>query len=148
MLTNPDTANAPGPGEATYSSDGATAMATDAALGIGAGAVGGKLLGKLFSKPKCPRVRHHTSPAGKNGIKKDGAINPSRAEQGTGVHVEVEPFGLAKKAPDQTGAFGKGSYVEFDAPSNIIKTNVGPRNTGVIPTNKPLSIDKLNPKYH
>jgi hypothetical protein len=96
--------------------------------------------------PKNVRVRHHTSPEGLKGIKNDAAINPARGEP-IGVHLEVEAFGPAKTASAETGAFGKGAYVEFDAPANMVKTNVGPRNTAVIPSDKPLSIKDLNPTF-
>nr|WP_318365426.1 RHS repeat-associated core domain-containing protein [Enterobacter sp.] len=94
------------------------------------------------------RVRHHTSMEGINGITKDGAINPARGNP-VGVHVEVEPFGDPKTAGAETGAWKNGSYVEFDASKDsLIKTNVGPRNTAVIPTENPLPINDKNPVYN
>ncbi len=93
------------------------------------------------------RVRHYTSSAGARGIKKDGAINPGRGDP-AGVHVEIAPFGRSKTATGETGAFGKGRFVEFDVPrSSIQPTKVGPRNTGVIPTNRPLDIRGANPRF-
>ena len=92
------------------------------------------------------RVRHHTSPEGARGIEKDGAINPGRGDP-VGVHVETAPFGPSKSASAETGAFGRGRFVEFDVPrSSIQPTKVGPRNTGVIPTDKPLDVKSANPK--
>lgn len=93
-----------------------------------------------------PRVRHHTDKGGSKGIKNDGAINPSRGEP-QGVHVETEPFGSPRTASAETGAYGRGRYVEFDAPENMIRTNVGPRNTAVIPSEGPLPINNSNPIY-
>lgn len=91
------------------------------------------------------RARHYTSPEGLAGIKTDGAINPAR---GGGVHVETgPPFGSVKTAKEETGAAGSGAYVEFDAPGGMRPTNVGPRKTAVIPTDKPLPIQNLNPTY-
>ncbi|MDH4318144.1 MAG: RHS repeat-associated core domain-containing protein, partial [Desulfobulbaceae bacterium] len=98
-----------------------------------------------ITSPNRLRIRHHTSPEYLNGIKKDNAINPAR---GGGVHVEIEPFGPVRTAKAETGAFAKGAYVEFDAPlDKIPSTNVGPRNTGVIPTESPLPLDDLNPTF-
>ncbi len=58
-----------------------------------------------------------------------------------GVHVEVAPFGQVSSASAQTGAFGRGSFVEFLVPSSsILRIQVGPRNTGVIPTNSSLPL--------
>lgn len=97
---------------------------------------------------KTVRVRHHTTPKGLKGIKQDGAINPGRGNP-IGVHVEVAPFGPAKTASAETGAFGKGAFVEFDAHvANLVKTYVGPRNTAVIPTDKPLAIKDLNTTFN
>jgi hypothetical protein len=50
------------------------------------------------------------------GIKADNAINPGRGNP-PGVHVEVAPFGPAKSASAETGAFGKGAYVDFKSPN-------------------------------
>ncbi|MEK8018106.1 MAG: hypothetical protein VSS75_014625 [Candidatus Parabeggiatoa sp.] len=97
---------------------------------------------------KITRVRHHTSPEGLKGIKRDGAINPGRGIP-IGVHVEVVPFSLAKTASTETGAFGKGAFVEFDAfVTSLVKTYVGPRNTAVISTDKPLAIEGSNPSFN
>jgi hypothetical protein len=84
------------------------------------------------------------------GIKNDNAINPGRGEP-PGVHVETEPFGPTKPGLEgpkaETGAKVDGAYVEFDLPPNAQKTNIGPRNTAVVPTDKPLPLDGLNPKF-
>jgi RHS repeat-associated protein len=97
------------------------------------------------SAPKSvPRVRHYTSPAGLKGIKGDMAINPSR---GGGVHVETEPFGPASTGARETGAFGRGAHVEFDAPGAMQPTKAGPRNTAVIPSDQPVQIQELNPTF-
>ena len=93
-------------------------------------------------------VRHHTSRSGLQGIKSDGAINAGRGNP-PGVHVEVAPFGSAKSASAETGAFGKGAFVEFEVPpSSIQRTNVGPRNTGVIPTNSALPLQGTNATFN
>lgn len=91
-----------------------------------------------------PRVRHHTSPEALASIQEQGVINPSR---GGGVHVETEPFGPARTASQETGAFGRGAYVEFDSPLDVVPTNVGPRNTGVIPSTSPLPLEGTNPAF-
>jgi RHS repeat-associated protein len=90
------------------------------------------------------RVRHHTSPESIASIRQQGVINPSR---GGGVHVEAQPFGPARTASQETGAFGRGGYVEFDAPPGLVPTNVGPRVTGVIPSTVPLSLEGANPIF-
>lgn len=95
------------------------------------------------------RVRHITDKTGRNGIKKDGAINPSRGNP-IGVHVEVAPFGNLKDAAKELGTARKNSknVVEFDMPKSALKpTYVGPRNTAVIPTKKPLNITNKKPKF-
>jgi RHS repeat-associated protein len=91
------------------------------------------------------RVRHHTSREGLAAIRRQGAINPSR---GGGVHVEISPFGIPRTAAQETGAFGRGAYVEFNSPGNVIPTFVGPRSTGVIPTASPLPISGANPIFY
>ena len=90
------------------------------------------------------RVRHYTSPEGLKGIQGDMAINPSR---GGGVHVETGPFGPASTGARETGAAGRGAYVEFDAPNVMQPTKVGPRNTAVIPSEQPVPIQNLNPTF-
>jgi hypothetical protein len=81
------------------------------------------------------------------GIKADNAINPGRGNP-PGVHVEVAPFGPAKSASAETGAFGKGAYVEFQVPKSTIQsTNVGPRNTGVIPSNSAVPLQGTNATF-
>ena len=90
------------------------------------------------------RVRHHTSPEALASIQQKGVINVSR---GGGVHVETQPFGPAPTASKETGAFGRGGYVEFDVPRGVVPTNVGPRNTGVIPTTAPLPLRGANPDF-
>ncbi len=142
----PDIANAPeSSSTATYQSHGARNIALGAAnggtVGVAIKATGASLLSKKVVDRA--RVRHHTSVEGAKAIKRTGAINPSR---GGGVHVETMPFKSPKTASAETGAFGKGAYIEFNAPRKIIQTNVGPRNTGVIPTTRPLSIKTAKPK--
>ena len=48
----------------------------------------------------------------------------------------MAPFGDSTKSSSaETGAFGKGAFVEFQVPrSSLQLTKVGPRNTGVIST--------------
>jgi hypothetical protein len=99
------------------------------------------------------RARHHTDVAGMRGIQRDGAINPARADPpvDTGVHVETQPFGPTKPGlggpKAETGAASEGAYVEIDLPSSAVPTDVGPRNTAVIPASKPLPIGDLNPTF-
>jgi hypothetical protein len=81
------------------------------------------------------------------GIEDDMAINPSRGNP-VGVHVEAQPFGSAVTGSADTGAAFGGAYVEFDAPSSMLPTSVGPRTTGVIPTSDPLPLQNLNPTFH
>ncbi len=113
---------------APYAKAGGTAKAATAAKGV-------------------PRVRHHTSPHGMAGIADDMAIYPSRGNP-VGVHVETQPFGPAATGAADTGAAFGGAYVEFDAPSSMLPTSVGPRNTGVIPSSDPLTLQNLNPAFH
>jgi hypothetical protein len=102
-----------------------------------------------------PRVRHHTDDEGLEKIRKDMAIITSRGAMGfeAGVHVEMEPFGTARAdiggPKDQTGAHKEGAFVEFDAPPNLLRTDIGVRNTGIIPTGltEPLSLVGLNPRF-
>jgi len=99
------------------------------------------------------RCRHHTDPEGFEGIKQDMKIKASRG-QPQGVDVEIEPFGSARPFPRhrapaaETGAKGRGAYVEFDLPANALPIDVGPRNTARIPTGgMPLSLEGLNPTF-
>jgi len=94
--------------------------------------------------PAMLRVRHHTSSESLASIRQQGAINPSR---GGGVHVETQPFGPPQTASTDTGAFGRGGYVEFNAPISIVPTNVGPRTTAMIPATTPLPISGTNPTF-
>lgn len=58
----------------------------------------------------------------------------------------VANTGPAANAAEDTGASQSGAYVEFDAPENVIQTeNVGPRNTGMIPSDKPVDISQMSP---
>ena len=101
------------------------------------------------------RVRHHTNDEGLRGIQRTGAIKPARGDVGfaVGIHVEVEPFGTTRPGQDgplaQLASAGEGAYVEFDAPPSMIRTNVGPRNTGLIRTteDEPYPLQGLNPFY-
>lgn len=96
------------------------------------------------------RVRHYGNVS---GIEADAAINPSSAARGagtglSGVHVEVAPFGEMSTAAAELGAVpGSIGYVEFNAPANMVKTYVGPRNTAIIPTETPLALESLRPVY-
>ncbi len=116
-----DIANAPeSSSTATYQSHGARNIALGAAnggtVGVAIKATGASLLSKKVVDRA--RVRHHTSVEGAKAIKRTGAINPSR---GGGVHVETMPFKSPKTASAKTGAFGKGAYIEFNAPRKIIQ---------------------------
>ena len=112
-------------------------------------------MGSPGEKPA--RARHHTDLEGLRGIRQDRAIKPSRADDppvpgGIGIHLEVEPFGSilpGKNGPKaQTGAAGEGAYVEIDLPDNAIPYgHIGPRNTVVIPMDKPLRVEVLNPRF-
>jgi RHS repeat-associated protein len=99
------------------------------------------------------RARHFTSPEILSRIHADMALNPSSEFRGAGtglmgVHVEVAPFGPAGTAPQELGAVLGGAYVEFNAPPNLIITRgVGPRNTAIIPTEKPLPLNNLQPTF-
>ena len=93
-------------------------------------------------------VRHYTSNEGLAGIKQSQSIVPSRGNP-IGVHVEVGPnFGPAATGSADTGAAGRGAFVQFTTPkSSLQPTYVGPRQTAVIPTQTPLSIARQNPTY-
>ena len=122
--------------------------AVHAVATVAIGVAGAKIT-TSFGVPKTtsPRVRHFTSPEGLAGIENDMAVRPGRGNT-VGVHVETQPFGSARSGAEQTGAFGRGAYVEFDAPSTITATPpVGPRNTGLIPSSTPVSIQGLNPTF-
>ena len=93
------------------------------------------------------RVRHHTSVENMRKIQVSRGINPARGDP-IGVHVETQPFGPVSSASRDVGAFGRGAYIEFDQPQTIVPTQVGPRNTGVIPTHTPLSIENLHPVFY
>ena len=97
------------------------------------------------------RNRQHTDWKGLLGIKSDFAINPSRGEP-PGVDVEVgPPFGITTPGwggpAAETGAAGEGAYVEFDSLGTEITTQVGPRTTARIPTDRPLDLHGLNPMF-
>ncbi|OUS03834.1 hypothetical protein A9Q81_06815 [Gammaproteobacteria bacterium 42_54_T18] len=100
------------------------------------------------------KVRHHTSTNSSRQIKESQSIRVARGDDvnPVGVNVEVAPFGSARTASADTGAFETGAYVEFAIPrSSVIprKGYIGPRNNAIIPTpeNKPLSLEGLNPKF-
>src|SRR5438876_5846146 len=104
------------------------------------------------------RVRHHTDDAGLREIRQAGGIKPSRGWFGAdnGVHVEVEPFGSAKRArpgrsgpKNDLGCVGEGAYVEFDAPDSLIEYFCGPRQAGIIPVplGEMLVLQALRPEY-
>jgi hypothetical protein len=100
-----------------------------------------------------PRVRHHTTDAGLDGIRARGSIEAARGWGAipTGVHVEVEPFGRARPGRGgpkaEMGCAGEGAYVEFDAPPNMVAYSCGPRNTAVIPTEGPLPLVGRGPVF-
>lgn len=116
---------------------------------------GRPLAGRKGAGPSVPRVRHHSDDAGWDGIWEGQVIFPSRGIEGidAGVHVEVEPFGSTRPGLNgpraEMGCFGEGAYVEFDAPASMVATNVGPRNTAIIPTRAdlPLSLRGLNARF-
>lgn len=102
------------------------------------------------------RVRHHTDDAGLESIMAEGAIHVSRgwADIPSGVHVEVEPFGTTRPSKEglpgpknEMGCTAQGAYVEFDAPPEMVPYYCGPRNTAIIPTERPFAVASLNPKY-
>lgn len=76
-----------------------------------------------------------------------------RREVPIGVDVEIEPFGLVNpyslRSPKrETGAQGGGAYVEFELPNNaILRPGIGPRNTARIPTDQPLALASLRPRF-
>ncbi|HCD1085672.1 TPA: RHS repeat-associated core domain-containing protein [Proteus mirabilis] len=97
-----------------------------------------------LSSQEMVRVRYHTSVEGLEGIKNTQSINPARGTP-IGVHIEIVPFGDPKTAGADIGSWKSGSYVEFEVPKEmIVETNVGPRKTGVIPTEQPLSLHNKN----
>jgi len=102
---------------------------------------------------QAPRARHHTDLEGMRGIQRDGAISPARADPPIDIciHVETQPFGPTRPGlggpAAETGAAREGAYVEIDLPSNAVPTNVGTRNTAVIPASDPLPIGGLNPRF-
>jgi len=113
-------------------------------------------VGSPKGKPKS-RGRHHTDLEGLKAIRRDQAIKPGRADDppvpgGIGVHLEVEPFGSTVPGRGgplaQTGAAAEGAFVEIDLPDHVIPyLPIGPRKTVVIPTDKPLPLAGLNPKF-
>jgi hypothetical protein len=103
-------------------------------------------------------VRHHTSDEGLDGIRRDGAIRPSRGwpDDARGVHVEIEPFGTTR--PTWRGRRGPkadlgiqvdGAYVEFDVPTmgRLVPYSCGPRKTALLVTDRPLHLTDLNPVF-
>lgn len=86
------------------------------------------------------------------GIRRDGSIWLSRGEP-PGIDVEGEPFGtlipfLYSSPKEETGAYGRGAYVEFDLPeSSIPQPWVGRRRSFRIPSGVPFSIRDLNPVF-
>jgi hypothetical protein len=99
------------------------------------------------------RVRHHTNDAGLAAIRASGEITLARGwgRVATGIHVEVEPFGTTRPGrggpADDMGCAREGAFVEFDAPPDMVPYVCGPRHTAVIPADKPLRLDALNPVF-
>lgn len=106
------------------------------------------------------RCRYHTDKAGLEAIRRDNAIIPSGTARGPveGVHVELKPFGPVysripgQSAAEQVGAANRraqGYYVEFDVPvlTSLVAHKVGPRNTAIIPTVEPLSLEGLHARF-
>jgi hypothetical protein len=124
-------------------------LATGAVMAVGAGGTSCSGAGG-GSGPL--RVRHHTDWQGLDGIRGSGNIRPSRGVP-LGVDVEVGPnFGPARTAMRELGAAGnkrQPAYVEFDAPENMMPTDITSyaRSSARIPTNRPLPINGLNPKF-
>ena len=111
-------------------------------MGVGAAAKSPMILasqqvGSLRNAGSIVRVRHHTSVENLRKIQTSNVINPARGDP-IGVHVEMQPFGPVSSASRDVGAFGRGAYIEFDQPQAIVPTYIGPRHTGVIPTEVPL----------
>ena len=114
---------------------------------------------------RSPRVRHHTSDECLDRIQADQAIYPGRPSLVTGqpcIHVEIEPFGPTTPTPanypypgrpkTDLGLREDGSYIEFDLPYHLPFFNttggfLGPRHTGEIITDSPLSLTELNPVF-
>jgi len=99
------------------------------------------------------QVRHHTSTAGLNGIKRSGFIFASRG-QVLGVDVEVSPF----LKPSEVnlgqvggGAKGGGGYIEFSIQRSQLlhrDISIGTGNAGKIITNgAPLDLKGKNPIF-
>ena len=99
------------------------------------------------------RASHFSDAAGIAGIESDMAINASSVARGAGtglggVHVELAPFGpVSTAAADMGSVQGGRAFVEFNAPANIVRTSVGPRNTAIIPTTPSLPLQSLNPTF-
>src|SRR5438874_7591633 len=112
----------------------------------------------MYNPPmRRPRVRHHTSDEGLDGIRAEGAVHMSRG-YGTplGVHVEVEPFGTTR--PEQEGQASPkaelglqrgGAFVEFDLPADlaVFRYEFPKRHAAIILTNSSLSLKDLNPTF-
>lgn len=95
------------------------------------------------------RVRHHTSPSAMSNIKSSGVIYPSRTAP-IGVDMEVSPFLSPNKV--NVGQFGKGAYIEFSVPQNLLSPIPGymggTGNVGRIIINSPLNIQNATPTFH
>jgi hypothetical protein len=96
---------------------------------------------------------NHTSPEGLSGIRTTGTINPARGRP-LGVDVEVGPeFGPARTASAETGAAGRGAFVEFnanrpmeDTSSWVLSPGVA-RRTARLLTDDPLPLAGTDPEF-
>jgi len=107
------------------------------------------------------RVRHHTSDDGLEGIRTEGAIHVSRGwgSLPPGIHLEIEPFGTTSpyrhdregtpSPKAELGLLMDGAYIEFDVPpgAKLLVYSCGPRNTALIPTDRPFALQGLNPVF-
>jgi hypothetical protein len=113
----------------------------------------------MYNRPmRRSRVRHHTSDANLDQIRVQGVIYVSRGwgTSGLGIHVEVEPFGTTrpfregKSSPKvDLGLVEDGAFIEFDVPDHLVllRYSCGARNAGIILTEQPLELARLEPKF-
>jgi hypothetical protein len=105
-----------------------------------------------------PGLRHHTSDANLDQIRSEGLLRLSRGWEGSGpgIHVEAEPFGSTrpfrpgKPSPKaDLGLAADGAFVEFDVPEGLVVMpyHCGARQSAIILTKVPLSLDGLNARY-
>ncbi|RWX43396.1 toxin 37 [Candidatus Electrothrix marina] len=105
LMTNPDTANAPGECDNPAASNGAAGMTVDAFLGVVGGAVTGKVIGRVASKK--------------------GLGNPFKNKTAEQIDEIFTKKGFTKSGPDPAG--GTGGYVN---PKTGRSYHIDPKNWG------------------